>query len=201
MALAVRGIDSLPLVVLRCGYGGWFARSLRPANGDSAPPVLSGGDPNMATPSMQQFAAGPLSFVVRHELWDGNIQDHADQGVTILVNGNVAGKETTLLRFNCFDIEKSYVYGPENPDLKHSGPMMLEGRMTAPTAQIYRMDPVTDGNPIGWTVRTLGTKLRKMLDRAGYPQMAEIVDMAEVRRVLPSSNLLRGRSILRSATR
>lgn len=139
----------------------------------------------MATPSMQQFTAGPLTFVVRHELWDGNIQDHADQGVSILVNGNVGGKETTLLRFNCFDIEKSYVYGPENPELKASGPMMLAGRMTAPQAQVYRMDPVTDGNPIGWTIRTLSTKLRRMLERAGYPQIAEAVDQAEVARVLP----------------
>ena len=31
---------------------------------------------------------------------------------------DVAGKATTLLRFNCFDIEKSYEYGPENPDLQ-----------------------------------------------------------------------------------
>ena len=29
----------------------------------------------------QKFTAGPLTFTVRHELWDGNIQDHADQGV------------------------------------------------------------------------------------------------------------------------
>jgi len=140
----------------------------------------------MATPSMQQFTAGPLNFVVRHELWDGNIQDHADQGVAILVNGNAGGKETTLLRFNCFDIEKSYMYGPENPDLKASGPMMLEGRMTSPQAQVYRMDPVTDGNPIGWTIRTLSTKLPRMLERAGYPQIAEVVDQEEVARVLPN---------------
>ena len=31
-----------------------------------------------------RFSAGPLTFAVRHELWDGNIQDHADQGVAIL---------------------------------------------------------------------------------------------------------------------
>ena len=59
-----------------------------------------------------RFSAGPLSFAVRHELWDGNIQDHPDQGVAILVMADVAGKETALLRFNCFDFERSYVYGP-----------------------------------------------------------------------------------------
>ena len=33
----------------------------------------------------EKFRAGPLTFTVRHELWDGNIQDHADQGVSIAV--------------------------------------------------------------------------------------------------------------------
>ena len=74
-----------------------------------------------------RFTAGPLTFSVKHELWDGNIQDHADQGVAITVAADVAGNETALLRFNCFDIEKSYIYGPENPDLEIAGPEMLGG--------------------------------------------------------------------------
>ena len=128
------------------------------------------------------FAAGPLTFSVRHELWDGNIQDHPDQGVSIDVKADVAGKETTLLRFNCFDFEKSYVYGPENPNLEVAGPEMLGG---ASLTNLYRMDPTVDGNPIGWTIRTLGAKLPKMLERAGYPQIAAATDLAEVNRVLP----------------
>ncbi len=61
-----------------------------------------------------RFTAGPLTFIVRHELWDGNIHDHADQGVSIAVVGRLV-QRATLLRFNCFDQEKSYVYGPEIP--------------------------------------------------------------------------------------
>jgi len=80
-----------------------------------------------------RFTAGPLTFSVKHELWDGNIQDHADQGVAIAVAADVAGKETTLLRFNCFDFEKSYIYGPENPDLEVAGPEMLGGAMLTGT--------------------------------------------------------------------
>ena len=129
-----------------------------------------------------RFSAGPLTFAVRHELWDGNIQDHPDQGVVILVMADVFGKETTLLRFNCFDFERSYVYGPENADLRVDGPAMLGG---AAATNLYRMDSTVDGNPIGWTVRTLGTKLPKMLGRAGYPQIAAIVDMAVVTAVFP----------------
>jgi len=135
----------------------------------------------------KRFTAPPLTFLVRHELWDGNVQDHADQGVSVAVLAQVNGQETALLRFNCFDIERSYIYGPENPDLHIAAPAMLGGgdRATAGMGQLYRMDPVTDGNPIGWTIKTLGTKLLKMLDRAGYKQIADATDMAAVRRVLP----------------
>src|SRR5213078_4982461 len=124
-----------------------------------------------------RFSAGLLTFAVRHELWDDNIQDHPDQGVVILVKADVAGKETTLLRFNCFDFEKSYIYGPENDELEVAGPEMLGG---AALTNLYRMDPIADGNPIGWTIKTLGTKLPKMLERAGYPQIAAATDLAAV---------------------
>jgi hypothetical protein len=134
------------------------------------------------TPASQKFTVGPLTFAVRHELWDGNIHDHADQGVSIAVKAEVVGKETTLLRFNCFDFEKSYIYGPENTELEVAGPEMLGG--TALT-NLYRMDATVDGNPIGWTIKTLATKLPKMLHRAGYPAIAAATDMAEVQSVLP----------------
>jgi hypothetical protein len=123
-----------------------------------------------------------LTFAVKHELWDGNIQDHADQGVAITVAADVGGKETTLLRFNCFDFEKSYVYGPENTELEVAGPEMLGG---AALTNLYRMDPIADGNPISWTIKTLETKLPKMLERAGYPQIAAATDLGEVVSVLP----------------
>lgn len=134
----------------------------------------------MATASQKtRFTAGPLTFIVRHELWDGNIHDHADQGVSIDVVADVAGKETTLLRFNCFDFEKSYVYGPENRDFAGDLPETLNG-----ANRVYRMDPIADGNPIGWTIRTLEKELPKMLKRAGYPQIAAATDLAEVGHLL-----------------
>jgi hypothetical protein len=141
----------------------------------------------MTNASGTRFTASELTFIVKHELWDGNIQDHADQGVCIAVAAQVDGRETALLRFNCFDIEKSYIYGPENPDLRHAAPEMLGEmeRVNTGMGQLYRMDPVTDGNAIGWTIRTLESKLPKMLERAGYPEIARTIDVAAVRRVLP----------------
>ena len=126
-----------------------------------------------------RFTAPPLTFVVRHQLWDGNVQDHVDQGISIEVAADVGGKETALLRFNCFDIERSYTYGPENPELT------TDGRVGGGMGVHCRMDPITDGNPIGWTIRTLSQKLPKMLDRAGYKDIAEATSLNAVRSVLP----------------
>ncbi|HTC10281.1 MAG TPA: hypothetical protein VK726_16050 [Acetobacteraceae bacterium] len=92
---------------------------------------------------------------------------------------DVGGRQTSLLRFNCFDLEKSYVYGPENPDLT------TPGRVGGGMGVHCRMDPITDGNAIGWTIKILGQKLPQMLDRAGYQPVAAATDLASVRHVLP----------------
>ena len=105
-----------------------------------------------------RFEAGNVTFIVQHELWDGNIQDHSDQGVVILAE--VGGE--TALRFNCFDIEKSYVYAPDGENTQ------------------YRMDHTVDGNPIGWSVKTMRTNLDAMLTRAGYGDAAGSLDMNAV---------------------
>src|ERR1700724_2046617 len=92
------------------------------------------------------FTAGPLTFVVKHELWGENIQDHAARGVAICVTADGAARPTTLLRFNCFDIEKSYDYGPENRELSVAGPEMLAGAMLT---NHHHMDPIACGTPTG----------------------------------------------------
>ena len=111
-----------------------------------------------------RFEAGPVTFIVQHELWDGNVQDHSDQGVAVLVAKS--GEETTLLRFNCFDIEKSYIYGPEKEN------------------KLFRMDHTTDGNPINWTVQQIRNNLPIMLETAGYSDIANTVDAKQVEGVL-----------------
>ena len=99
-----------------------------------------------------------MTLIVQHELWDGNIQDHSDQGVAVLVESGGA----TLLRFNCFDLERSYVYGPDGKNKK------------------FRMDHTVDGNPIGWSVKTIRESLPVMVEEAGYPEIAAQLDMAAV---------------------
>lgn len=106
--------------------------------------------------------AGAVTFVLQHEIWDGNIHDHTDQGVAILVQGDVDGRDTTLLRFNCMDVERSYVYGPES------------------TNRRCRMDPIVDGNPVGWSMKQLRTRLPAMLQAAGYAAIAGQVNTQQI---------------------
>ena len=113
-----------------------------------------------------KFKAGAVDFIVQHELWDGNIQDHTDQGVAILVVGDVDGKETTLVRFNCFDIERSYVYGPESKN------------------RLCRMDFTVDGNPIGWSIKTIREMLPTMVEEAGFEDIAKKIDTKAVAKTL-----------------
>ena len=111
-----------------------------------------------------RFEAGSVTFIVQHELWDGNVQDHSDQCVAVLVAK--FDDETTLLRFNCFDIEKSYIYGPEKEN------------------KLFRMDHTTDGNPINWTMQQIRNNLSIMLEAAGYSDIAKTVDAKQVEGVL-----------------
>jgi hypothetical protein len=106
--------------------------------------------------------AGAVTFVLQHEIWDGNIHDHTDQGVAILVKGDVEGRDTTLLRFNCMDVERSYVYAPES------------------TNKRCRMDPIVDGNPVGWSMKQLRIRLPAMLKAAGYEAIAGQVDTQQI---------------------
>ena len=106
---------------------------------------------------------------------------------------DVDGRQTALLRFNCFDLERSYVYGPENPELA------TPGRVGGGMGVHCRMDPITDGNPIGWTIRILGQKLPKMLDRAGYKDIAQATDLAAVRQHPARGRGLRQRHIPQQA--
>jgi hypothetical protein len=126
-----------------------------------------------------RFTADPLTFVVRHQLWDGNVEDHVDQGISIDVAADVDGREISLLRFNCFDVERSYIYGPENPAL------MTDGRVGGGMGVHCQIDPITDSNPITWTIKILGSKLPQMIERAGYKDVAKATKLAKVKRILP----------------
>lgn len=109
-----------------------------------------------------KIEAGSIFFAVWHEQWDANIQHHADQGVIIQVRGDVDGRETNLLQFNCFHFERTYTYAPDGE------------------ARICQIDPIADGNPIGWTARRIRDRLPAMLNAGGFEAIASSLDMDKV---------------------
>ena len=90
----------------------------------------------------------------------------SDQGVCIHALGDVDGEEVELLRFDCFDHEPHYHYGPE----KRNTRLML--------------DKTTEGDPLDWTLTQLNERLPEMVRRAGYDELAAGIDMEGLRGTL-----------------
>lgn len=121
--------------------------------------------------------AGAVSFALQHRYLDGGAPhtqgvggrggNHPTQGVCIQVVGQVGENESELLRFDCFDNNAHYHYGPENQNER------------------IMLDPAVTGNPIGWTLKQLRAHLPAMLTRAGYEKLANQLDADLVSQKLP----------------
>jgi hypothetical protein len=101
--------------------------------------------------------AGPVSFAMsyRKELMP-------DQGLCLQVYSDVDGKDTEILRFDCFDQAPHYHYGPENHNIR------------------LNMDKTTAGNPLGWTLDNLRNRLPAMVKRAGYDDLSDTLTASPV---------------------
>ena len=93
--------------------------------------------------------AGPIDFAMsyRQEIMD-------DQGLCLQVYSKVGDHDTEILRFDCFDQNPHYHYGPENHNIR------------------LHMDKTTAGNSLGWTLGNVRNKLSTMVERAGYEDLA-----------------------------
>jgi len=117
-----------------------------------------------------KIACGSLCFALQYRNLDGGAPhgqgagsrggNDPDQGVCIQVMGDVDGVETELLRFDCFDNRPHYHYGPQNKNVR------------------VMLDRTVAGNPVGWTMAQLRSKLPAMLARAGYEALAIQIDPA-----------------------
>ena len=103
-----------------------------------------------------KFEAGPITFALQYRAL------MPDQGVSLQVVSGAAGEEKELLRFDCFDQNPHYHYDPEDKNLR------------------YDMDKTTAGNPVGWTLQQLRTRLPEMLKKAGFEEIANKLDCAHV---------------------
>jgi hypothetical protein len=86
----------------------------------------------------------------------------ADQGLCAQVFADVGGKETEILRFDCFDQAPHYHYGPENHNVR------------------LFLDKTTCGTPFRWTMENLRENLPVMIKRAGYDNLAAAVEAQPV---------------------
>ena len=86
----------------------------------------------------------------------------SDQGLCIHALGDVDGEEVELLRFDCFDHQPHYHYGPQ----KRNERLML--------------DKTTEGGSLEWTLGQLRERLPEMVRRAGYEELAEQADPASL---------------------
>lgn len=102
------------------------------------------------------YKAGPLDITLEYRAL------MADQGVCAQVFASVDGKDTEILRFDCFDQNPHYHYGPKNHNLR------------------LFLDKTTCGNPFGWTMDNLRENLPVMIERAGYDDLAAAVEAQPV---------------------
>ena len=102
--------------------------------------------------SNASIEAGAVTFALQYRT------QMADQGVCIHVMGSPSGEMKELLRFDCFDQEPHYHYAPLEKN---------ERRF---------LDKTTAGNPLGWALRQLRTRLPEMLEHAGYSEVANQLD-------------------------
>ncbi len=86
----------------------------------------------------------------------------SDQGLCIHALGETDGAEVEVLRFDCFDHQPHYHYGPE----KRNERLML--------------DKTTEGDPLEWTLKQLNERLPEMIGRAGYDDLAEKARAADL---------------------
>ena len=95
---------------------------------------------------------GQISFEL------GYRDNFRDQGVSIQVKGEVDGKQVQLLRFDCFDHDPHYHYGPEKENHQE------------------RIDQTTEGDPLDWSLWQIRNRLPTLIERAGYEELALKID-------------------------
>lgn len=101
--------------------------------------------------------AGSVEFAMsyRKEIMD-------DQGLCVQVYSEIDGKDTEILRFDCFDQAPHYHYGPENHNIR------------------LFMDKTSTGSPLGWTIKNIRNNLAPMVRRAGYDDLADSLESKKV---------------------
>ena len=98
-----------------------------------------------------------------------------DGGPSVRVFGEADGKDIQLLRFDCFRKNPHYHYDPSGKN------------------DFMKLDKESVPDSIAWTIEQLGKNLAEMINTAGYSSVAEQVDQAAVKQILPEiESIMRG---------
>lgn len=89
------------------------------------------------------------------------------RGPAIKVYGKVDGKSTQILRFDCFEKNPHYHYDPEGKNVQ------------------WKLDKITHGDPLTWSISQLRKNLKPMIQNAGYEQVAKGVSQDAIIKALP----------------
>jgi hypothetical protein len=116
-----------------------------------------------------------IAAAIAHRLERASGEDAGDNatlddcGVSIHVFGVGGDGAQEHLRFDCFEEDPHYHY------------VSWERRSN----EVIHLDPVADGDPVGWALERLRTRLPQMLERAGASEVAARVDRRALEAVLP----------------
>ena len=92
-----------------------------------------------------------------------------DAGVCIHVFGNETGDLLEYFRFDCFEAEPHYHYVYQDEQAQR---------------RVF-LDPVLEGDPKGWALDRLRTRLPEILRSVGATDLAERVDVRQVAEAIP----------------
>jgi hypothetical protein len=110
---------------------------------------------------MSAMAASGLCFTVEYR------NTRTDRGPSLQVLGEVDGKRTQLLRFDCFEHEPHFHYDPDGKN----------NRIFLNTARV--------SDPIAWSMDYLRGNFASLIRIAGYGKLADQLDEAVLTAALP----------------
>ena len=106
-----------------------------------------------------------------------------DEGLCLQVYAKVSGRDTELLRFDCFTNAPHYHYGPEANNER------------------LMFDATASGDPLDWTLQRFEHgRMKAMVQRAGYDAVADAIDDAAVQAALPAIAARAGEIVARHTT-
>ena len=111
---------------------------------------------------MSAMAASGLCFTVEYRN-----TGTGDRGPSLQVLGDVDGKRTQLLRFDCFEHEPHFHYDPDGKN----------NRIFLNTTRV--------SDPIAWTIDYLRGNFTSLVRIAGYGKLADSLDEAALTATLP----------------